>query len=353
MPISKETLRRLVSQFNSTRQLVVGDMVIDEMVYGSVDRLSREAPVIILRHRNTDVVLGGGANAVHNVAAFGAQVHALGVWGDDYFAPQLKAAMENAGIDTSTMVTDATRPTTTKTRISGVISSSLTQQMVRIDRESRAPLAPHIHTCLMTSLEKQLPLSNGVLLSDYGLGVITPELAEHALKLAIQLNVPIAVDSQQDLATFQNATIMTPNQPEAEKNVGFALDSRDAILKAGQVLLNKANAKYSLITLGQDGMALFERESQQAHFIPVFNKSDVFDVTGAGDTVVATWLVAYASGASALEAAVLGNLAASIVVKTFGSAVTSQAELTEAIHTLPDTLLDSIESVSLNAKAPA
>jgi rfaE bifunctional protein kinase chain/domain len=346
MPISKDALATIISQFSQTSHVVLGDMVIDEMVYGQVDRLSREAPVIILRHHKTDVIMGGGANAVHNVAAYGAKTHALGVWGDDYYAPQLKAVMEAAGIHTEAMLTDATRPTTTKTRLSGMVNFSVTQQMLRLDRESREPLRPALNHQLLSAFQALVPEVSGVLLSDYALGVVNPTVIEGVLTQAAARNIPVAVDSQNDLSQFQGATILTPNQPEAEKNVGFALDSREAILGAGQCLLEKSQARYVLITLGQEGMALFDSQKRCVHFIPVFNKRDVFDVTGAGDTVVATWLVAYASGASALEAAVLGNLAASLVVRVFGSAVTSQKALLESLTYLDDAFLQMIETLT-------
>ena len=347
MPVSKERLSTIIQEFSSHAYAVLGDMVIDEMVYGHVDRLSREAPVIILRHHKTDVVMGGGANAVHNVVAYGAKTYALGVWGDDYYAPQLKAVMERAGIQTEGMVTDASRPTTTKTRLSGMVNFSVTQQMLRLDRESREPLSEALNQQLKRQLDALLPQLNGVLLSDYALGVVNPSMVNDVLEKAKALGIPVVVDSQGDLSQFKGATILTPNQPEAEKNVGFALDSKEAIIRAGNILLEKAHAHYVLITLGQDGMALFDAEQSSVSFIPVFNKQDVFDVTGAGDTVVATWLVAYASGASALEAAVLGNLAASLVVRVFGSAVTSQKELSKRLQDLDDDLLLSIKTESL------
>jgi len=346
MPVVKERLETQIRQFADATHLVLGDMVIDEMVYGHVDRLSREAPVIILRHHKTDVVMGGGANAVHNVAAYGANTYALGVWGDDYYAPQLKQVMQKANIHTEGMITDASRPTTTKTRLSGMVNFSVTQQMLRLDRESQAPLSQEMTHALEQQFLGLLPQTNGILLSDYGLGVVNPTLIPFVLSHAKKAKIPVAVDSQSDLSQFKGATILTPNQPEAEKNVGFALDSREAIIQAGKLLLEKAQSAYVLITLGQDGMALFEAKAQCVHFIPVFNKRDVFDVTGAGDTVVATWLVAYVAGASALEAAVLGNLAASLVVRVFGSAVTSQSALLESLHYLPTELLNAIECVN-------
>ena len=340
--LSKNRLATIISRFNQQHLAVVGDMAIDEMVYGKVDRLSREAPVLILKHDRTDIILGAGANAAHNVSCYGAKSHAIGLCGTDYYAGELKKAFERDGVFIDALVADKTRPTTTKSRISGVVNASVTQQMVRMDREARTPISSETEALLLEKIETILPKTNGLLLSDYAIGVVTPAIIAKVQQLAVAHKTPWAVDSQQPLTAFQGASIMTPNQPEAEQNVGFAIEDKPSLLKAGVHLLETTHAENILITLGNDGMALFSREASCMWHIPVFNRSKVFDVTGAGDTVVATLLLANTCGASWLEAAVLGNLAASIVVKQFGAAVTSQAELLEALEALEDTLLQSI-----------
>ena len=340
--LSKARLATIINRFHQQHLAVVGDMAIDEMVYGKVDRLSREAPVLILKHERTDIILGAGANAAHNVSCYGAKSHAIGLCGVDYYAGELKKAFERDGVLIEALVADKTRPTTTKSRISGVVNASVTQQMVRMDREARTPISPETEALLLEKIEAIIPQTNGLLLSDYAIGVVTPAVVASVQQLATKHNIPWAVDSQQPLTAFQGASIMTPNQPEAEQNVGFAIEDKASLLKAGIQLLETTNAENMLITLGHDGMALFSKEASCLWHIPVFNRSKVFDVTGAGDTVVSTLLLANTCGASWLEAAVLGNLAASIVVKQFGAAVTTQAEMLEALDSLDDGLLQGI-----------
>jgi len=335
----KDTLSKLISKLSQGRILVIGDLVIDEMVYGTTHRLSREAPVLILKHQRADIILGAAGNAAHNVAKLNAKRTAVvGVSGKDYYCSLLLDALQRDGIDSVGLVQDEDRPTSTKTRISGIANHSVTQQIVRIDRESAAPISAKIENQLLDTLTKLAPEFDALLLSDYGLGIFTPVLIAHCQQLKKKHGLIMAVDSQQDLSDFQAATILTPNQPEAEKNVGYDLDTQAAVLQAGQDLLTKTNGENLLITRGESGMSLFEcqpdGQSPKATEIPVFNHSEVFDVTGAGDTVVGTLTLALTAGASMVEAAILGNLAASIVVKRFGAATTTQQELKAALDQL-------------------
>jgi D-glycero-beta-D-manno-heptose-7-phosphate kinase len=349
-PLCKTRLATIINHFNQQHLAVIGDMAIDEMVYGKVDRLSREAPVLILKHDRTDIILGAGANAAHNVSCYGAKSHAIGLCGADYYAGELQKAFQRDGVSIDALVADNTRPTTTKSRISGVVNASVTQQMVRMDREARTPISPETEALLLEKIEAIIPQANGLLLSDYAIGVVTPTIIARVQALALAHSIPWAVDSQQPLTAFQGASIMTPNQPEAEQNVGFAIECKASLLKAGIQLLETTNAENILITLGNDGMALFSKKAACMWHIPVFNRIKVFDVTGAGDTVVATLLLANTCGASWLEAAVLGNLAASIVVKQFGAAVTSQSELLDALETLDEALLQNITHQTFKLK---
>jgi rfaE bifunctional protein kinase chain/domain len=339
----RQRLEEAIHRFRQGRVLVVGDVAIDEMVYGVTERLSREAPVVILGHRRTDILLGAAGNAAHNLAALQAKHTAIvGVLGTDYYAGQLRDALVRDGIDASGMVADDSRPTTTKTRISGTANHSVTQQIVRIDRESRDPVSGLVETRLLEQMTRFAPDMDALLLSDYGLGVMTDAVIAEAQALARRYNLVLAVDSQKALSQFQQATVVTPNQPEAENNVGFALNTSASVLAGGRELLRQTNAENVLITRGQDGMVLFERSGRYTE-IPVFNRSEVFDVTGAGDTVIATLTLARATGAEITDAAILGNLAASLVVKRFGAAVTQPAELQDAMKQLDPALLDSIK----------
>lgn len=319
----KEALLNGIDNLKKPSVLVIGDMAIDEMVYGTTDRMSREAPVLILRHYNTKIILGAASNAAHNISALnGGKVSVIGTYGDDYYAPILLKAFKDAGVNTEYMVQDAQRATTVKTRISGSCSQSVTQQIVRIDRETTDGLSDKIESEIISRMEKAIPLHDAVILSDYNIGLLTDKVIKKAIELCKKHNKIIVVDSQKNLDRFRGVTSMTPNQPDSEKFAGFFIKDKETLEKAGKYMLKKTNAESVLITLGGDGMALFEKNGNFVK-VPVFNKTDVFDVTGAGDTVVATYTLAMAAGFSKKDAAILGNLAASIVIRYFGCATTS------------------------------
>lgn len=338
----KSILREAIQRFSKGSVLVVGDLAIDEMVYGNTSRLSREAPVLILAHKQTDILLGASGNAAHNIAKLQAKkVSIVGVSGKDYYCSLLLDALQRDGLDTTGLIQDEDRPTTTKTRISGTANQSVTQQIVRIDRESHAPVNAKIENKILDQITAMAADFDAILLSDYALGVVTPAVIDHCRTVAKRHNLVFSVDSQKDLTQFKGATVVTPNQPEAERNVGYELDTPEKLLSAGQSLLSRAEVDNVLITRGSEGMALFEKDGHYSE-VPVFNKSEVFDVTGAGDTVIGTLTLALATGTPIMEAAVLGNLAASLVVKRFGASTTNPAELQETLETLDNDLLQKI-----------
>lgn len=330
MNINKEKLVSYIKKLNSPKVLVVGDMALDEMIYGDAERISREAPVLILQHTHTKLILGGASNAAHNIAALNdGKVSVCGVCGDDYQAGQLFEAFENANIDCSRLIKDKTRKTTTKTRVSGAITTSITQQIVRVDRQTNAPISDDTEQKLINRIEKMIPNFDAIVLSDYHIGTLTQKVIEKTIKLANNHNKIIVVDAQKDLENYKNITSMTPNLPDTQKAVGFFIENEEDLKKAGDKLLEKTNAESILITCGADGMFV-ARPGKNYTKIPVFNKSEVFDVTGAGDTVTAVYTLALAAGAEAEYAAVIGNIAASIVVKQFGCATTTISEILSA-----------------------
>ncbi len=338
--IEKEKLLKELDNLNKPSVLVIGDMAIDEMVYGTTDRISREAPVLILRHYNTKIILGGASNAANNISSLnGGKVSVIGTYGKDYYASILLEAFKKENINTEYMVEDESRSTTVKTRISGSCSQSVTQQIVRIDRETISPLSVQTEQKIISQIEKAIPKHDAVILSDYNIGTLTDNVIKKAIELCKKYNKIIVVDSQKNLDRFQGVTSMTPNQPDSEKFVGFFIKDFNSLKKAGNEILDKTNAESVLITLGGDGMALFENNGNFEK-IPVFNKTDVFDVTGAGDTVVAVFTLAMASGLSKKESAILGNLAASIVIRYFGCATTTIEQLKIALSKINfDTLI--------------
>lgn len=328
---SADRLFKLIDSFQKTEVLVIGDLTLDEFLTGQVERISREAPVLILRHEDTKQIPGGGANAVYNLAKLGAKVRVVGLVGKDIQGEALSNIFQAAGIDTTGILIAADRPTVTKTRITGHARQSVTQQIVRIDRKSDRLLDLDLQLELADRIRSKLTAVDAVVCSDYGDGVFTTPVIEASLS-----HQRVIVDAQKDLQRYRGATLFTPNLPEAEQAVGYGIEGAETLQKAGEDLLKLTQAQCISITRGEEGMSLFEKKQEevQTWHIPAFNRTDVFDVTGAGDTVVAAMTLSLCAGASFWEAAVLGNLAASIVVRHFGTATTTQQELKDALNLL-------------------
>jgi rfaE bifunctional protein kinase chain/domain len=324
----EDRLYRLLEHFPQGRVMVVGDLGLDEFLTGEVERVSREAPVLILRHETTRQTPGGGANSAFNLARLGAQVQVVGLVGDDEQGRVLRGIFESAGIDTSGVLVDGDRPTVTKTRISGHARQSVTQQIVRVDRKSDAQPHPALQAQLRDYVQHHLQSVDAVVCSDYGDGVLSAGVIA-----AILPHARVIVDAQASLERYRGATLFTPNLPEAEKAVGYEITDASTLKRAGQDLLRLTQARYILMTRGEAGMTLFDQDGADTT-VPAFNRTDVFDVTGAGDTVVAALTLSLGAGATPWEAAVLGNLAASIVVRKFGTETTSTEEMATALNSL-------------------
>ncbi|HBN09841.1 MAG TPA: D-glycero-beta-D-manno-heptose-7-phosphate kinase [Cyanobacteria bacterium UBA8530] len=332
--IEKARFEAITSRFPRTRLLVVGDAIADEFLVGEPSRISREAPVLILKHKNSEIIPGGAGNAAANAASLGGRVDLLGAVGQDLSCDRLREALEVRGVGTKLLLPDPSRPTTTKTRISAHSQQSVTQQIVRIDKECHLDLSPELEARAIAFLEAAIPEVDAVLVSDYGNGVLTKRIVERLGSLCLEHHKKLTVDSQAGLGRFPHASVITPNQPEAEAAVGYKIEDRESLLRAGADLLSLSGAEAALITRGANGIALFERSETSE--VPAFNRSEVFDVTGAGDTVIATFTLALAAGATFLEATVLANLAASIVVRRFGTATTTVAEMAETYRRLSE-----------------
>jgi D-glycero-beta-D-manno-heptose-7-phosphate kinase len=327
---SASRLNELIDRFQQPRVLVIGDLTLDEFLVGQVERISREAPVLILRHEHTAQVPGGGANAVYNLAKLGAQIKVAGLVGDDIQGVALTNIFRSVGIDTTGIFVETERPTVTKTRIAGHARQSVTQQIVRVDRKSDALPSIYLQQQLADYISSEIANVDVVVCSDYGDGVLSQIVID-----AARQHDHCIVDAQNGLDRYQGATLFTPNLPEAEQAVGYSISSPALVTQAGKDLLQLTQAKQILITRGEDGMSLFDRDGTEQH-IPAFNRTDVFDVTGAGDTVVAALTLSRCGGASFWEAAVLGNLAASIVIRQVGTATTTPAELKATLAVILD-----------------
>lgn len=334
MDFDKNRLISYIKGLKDKKVLVVGDLALDEMIYGDAERISREAPVLILQHTKTKHILGGASNAAHNVATLNnSMVGVVGVAGDDYHSNFLFETFKDAGIDCGGIVIDKDRKTIVKTRISGSITTSITQQIVRIDRQSKGEISASTESVLIDKISELLPKYDAVILSNYHIGTITSKIIKTTIELANKLGKVCVVDAQRDLGDYKNVTSMTPNLPDTEKSVGFEIHDIEDLKRAGNKLLEQTNAKSVLITCGADGMFVAKPNNDFTK-IPVFNKSEVFDVTGAGDTVTAVYSLALASGIDPVYAAIIGNVAASIVVRQFGCATTTVEELLAAVECL-------------------
>ncbi len=334
MDINKEKLVSCIKNLSKPKILVIGDLAMDEMIYGDAERISREAPVLILQHTYTKLILGGASNAAHNAATLNdRKVSVIGVMGEDYQAGQLIETFEKAGISCNHVIKDKTRKTTTKTRISGSITTSITQQIVRVDRQTNELLSKETESKVLTEIEKAIPQHDAVILSDYHIGTLTPAVIKKTIEIANRHNKIIVVDAQKNLGSYKNITSMTPNLPDTQKSTGFLIKDETGLKAAGDKLLEETKAKAVVITCGAEGMFVAEPDKKYTK-IPVFNKSEVFDVTGAGDTVTAVYTLALAAGADFSYAAIIGNIAASIVVRQYGCATTTIDELLSAVEKL-------------------
>jgi rfaE bifunctional protein kinase chain/domain len=329
-------LLSLVEAFPSRRVAVVGDIVADEFLTGQISRVSREAPVLILRYADTRVVPGGGGNAANNVAALGGRVDLFGLAGKDEAGKALVRGFTH-GVRQRGILRPPDYRTPTKTRVLAGGIHSAKQQIVRIDREPQGAPPPDVTAAFEAAVLAAVSEADAVLLSDYGYGLVTPELSE---RIVCGLSagkrrppVPVLIDSRYNLGAYRGLTACTPNEPEVEQLLGVRIgDNVDALEKAGRALLRRSRMEAVLVTRGSRGMALFQPGRPTVH-IPIFGSDEIADVTGAGDTVMAAMSLALAAGASFEDAARLANYAGGIVVMKRGTATVSAEELKQAIET--------------------
>jgi D-glycero-beta-D-manno-heptose-7-phosphate kinase len=330
----KERLLGLVDAFGGRRILIVGDLIADEFIYGQVARVSREAPVLILKYDATQVVAGGAGNAANNVAALGGRARLAGLVGSDPEARRLLGSL-HARVDRSQIVRAREYRTPVKTRILAGGVHSAKQQVVRIDREPGWPLEPAMVRMVAEKVRPALADCDAVILSDYGSGLAGASLAKTIRTLVQRRSrrrpVPVLVDSRYRLLDYRSLTACTPNESEVEQVLGVTIgDNAAALERAGRQLLKRTAMKAVLVTRGSRGMALFEAR-QPTTLIPIFGSDEVADVTGAGDTVIATFGLALSAGASFYEAARLANYSGGLVVMKRGTATVSAGELRDAI----------------------
>ncbi|MEN6566136.1 MAG: PfkB family carbohydrate kinase [Veillonellales bacterium] len=319
-----------IDKLQSKKIMVIGDMVADVYLEGRISRISREAPVLVLEDQGKAVVPGGAANVVHNAAALGGDVYTVGVVGQDYAGRELVRILAAKKIKTVGLVADDSRPTITKTRVMAGGQATVRQQIVRIDKEKKEPLASAIEERVLDYIKLYIGQMDGVVLSDYGSHTVSPLIMRYAIDTCRSAGIPCIVDSRYNVMAFTGVTLVKQNESEAAAALGMKFLDEAALIPAGQALLKQLEAEAVLITRGPDGMTLFEKSGSYSH-IPVTNKSEVYDVSGAGDTVVTAMILAVTAGASYGEAARLANFAAGVVVRKLGTAAASPDELREAI----------------------
>jgi len=326
----RERLHARLRAMRGREVVVIGDLLADEFIYGRVERVSREAPVLILRYDRTIIVPGGAGNAAANVAALGGIVRLVGLAGRDEPGRRMLASLPSR-VRGDTVLRPAGYVTPVKTRILAGGAHSAKQQVVRIDRIVSDHVPDRLRKRIEAAAVRAARRADAVIFSDYGSGLVTPALADAVRRSLKGRRVPLLLDSRYDTLRYRGLTACTPNESEVEQQLGVHLDDDPAALeRAGRALLRRTGMEAVLITRGSRGMALFEPGKPTRH-LPIFGSDEVADVTGAGDTVIATLSLALAAGADFEDAARLANYAGGIVVMKQGTATVSQTELRAAI----------------------
>lgn len=312
---------KAIQSFPQNKVLVVGDIMMDEFLWGEVSRISPEAPVPIVKVEKETFLLGGAANVVNNLLGLKGRVLLAGVIGSDSMGRRLIRKLQSLGTTTEGIVVEEGRPTAIKTR---VIAHH--QQVVRVDREKVGPILPETLRAILNIIRKNISQIRGIIVSDYGKGVVSQELMIGLKKIAGKNSIPVLVDPKpHNMGWYDQVTVITPNHLEAEMAVGKKIESKEDLLWAGRHLLKKTKCESVLITRGREGMTLFLKNKKVEHIPTVAQK--VFDVTGAGDTVIATLILSLVSGMNMIQACKMANFAAGIVVGEVGTAAVKAGDL--------------------------
>ncbi len=322
-------LARIVESFSGKRIVVIGDAIADQFIYGEISRVSREAPVFILRHEHTETTPGGAGNCAANLAALGARVDLISTLGSDEPGKILYTKLREAGVGCDGVSVTSERRTPTKVRVLAGQIHSTRQQVIRIDYDSEPDLSAELQEILSTDIARALTGADGVIISDYNYGVADPKITE-VVRKAVGPGVPVLVDSRFRLSSFSDFTSATPNEDEVDQLLGIKHTDPLALESAAEELRQRLGYKALLVTRGGHGMTLIEAGNAPLR-IDAVGSSQPLDVTGAGDTVIATYTLALASAASFADAARLANLAGGLVVMKRGTATVGAGELVSLI----------------------
>lgn len=319
---------RLIARFATLRLLVVGDVMLDEYLWGDVDRVSPEAPVPVVHVKRESIALGGAGNVVRNVIAMGAQCNVCAVIGDDRAGDRVIDLLKDLGVDPGGMVRVGDRPTTRKTRV-----EARSQQMLRFDRETDEPISAAASRQLLRAVDAVLPSVRGAILEDYGKGVLPARVLRSAMKRFRQAKVSVAVDPKESVSPYRGADLFKPNLREIAALAGVRIRSEEDLHRAVARLQRRLGGSDIVVTRGSDGMTIFGRDTSPLN-VPIA-RSEVFDVQGAGDTAIAALALTRLAGGSLLEAAVLANAASGVVVGKVGTATATPQEIAAL---LPDAI---------------
>jgi rfaE bifunctional protein kinase chain/domain len=323
LSLSGERAKKLTDEFTGKRIAVLGDLMLDEFIWGRVRRISPEAPVPVVEVERHTVALGGAGNVVSNLVALGAHPAPFGIVGDDADAERLRFAFRSLAVSDEGLVADGSRPTTLKTRI-----IAHNQQVVRADRESRAAVSTELEEKVAALITCRMDTLDAIVVSDYNKGLLTPGLLGRVLSEASERGVVVCLDPKlRSFANYQPVTVITPNNQEAAEAAGVSIEDTGSLVEAGQTILGAIRCQAVLVTRGEEGMTLFT--GGEVTHIPTVAR-EVYDVTGAGDTVIATLALALTAGATLTEAAVLANHAAGVVVGKVGTATVTREELLDS-----------------------
>lgn len=323
-----ENFARIVSGFEGKNVLIIGDLMLDEYIWGDVKRISPEAPVPVVNVDSRTYMAGGAGNTASNIASLGGKANVIGIIGKDIQGNLLQEKLEELGVSSNGLEFEAGQPTITKTRI---IANK--QHVVRVDVENKQRLNREIKSRIIKKIRSQLPEAQAVIISDYDKQIVTSEIAECIITEAQKVKIPVIVDPKgNDYAKYKGATVITPNILETEYALNIEINNQNDLIKAGQRLNDFINGTAILITRGADGMSLFIRGGSIVH-IPAVARN-LYDVTGAGDTVVSTIAMALAAGATLEDSVYLANQAAGLVVEKLGTATVTKSELLEAVNVL-------------------
>jgi D-glycero-beta-D-manno-heptose-7-phosphate kinase len=320
-----QELKGYIDKFPDTKVLVIGDIILDEYIWGDVSRISPEAPVPVVEILREEKRLGGAANVFNNIVSLKGQPELCGIVGDDIFGQGVINNLKTLQLKPDGIIVDPSRCTSIKTRVLGH-----NQQMLRIDREIKAPVNDHITDRILSFVRNRIDNIDAIIIADYGKGVITSSLMKGVRELIADTGIIIGVDPKTDhFESYHGIDVITPNHHEAGAFCRFTIHDETSLIKAGRFMMNELDCRSVLITQGKDGMTLFEKGKQPCHIPTVARK--VYDVSGAGDTVIATFCLGLASGMDPESAAIISNFAAGIVVGEVGTSIVTVDELKKAV----------------------